>query len=91
MEIFIEDLLAGIVIVVSAILLIVASIAYKRYRMGAALVAAFIFLMFLLKGILYEINNYMHLPFDLLTSFLLVDVIILVSLYFALALRNDGS
>jgi len=88
MIIFAGDILAGIIIIVAIILLIVALLAYRRYGLKAALVSFFIFAVFLLKGIVYELNVYYSLNLDMLTLFLGLDVIILISLYFALALRG---
>ena len=88
MLIFASDVLAGILIVVASILLIVAILAYKRYKLRAAIISFFVFLLFLIKGIIYELNVYYSLDLNILAIFLGIDVAILISLYFALALRG---
>ncbi len=88
MVIFPSDILAGIIIMTAIILSIVALLAYRRYGLKAALVSLFIFLIFLLKGLLYELNLYFSWGLDILLIFLALDVVILISLYFALALRG---
>ena len=88
MVIFASDVLAGILIVVASILLIVAILAYKRYKLRAAIISFFVFLLFLIKGIIYELNVYYSLNLNTLAIFLGIDVAILISLYFALALRG---
>jgi len=88
MIIFAADILAGIIILVAFILLVVAILAYKRYGLKAGLISSFIFLIFLLKGVIYELNIYYSWGLDILAIFLALDVIILISLYFALALRG---
>ncbi len=88
MIIFPADILAGIIILIAIMLSIVALLAYRRYGLKAALISLFIFLIFLLKGVLYELNIYYSWGLDILLIFLALDVIILISLYFALALRG---
>ncbi len=88
MVIFASDVLAGILIVVALILLIVAIVAYKRYKLRAAIISFFVFLLFLIKGIIYELNVYYSWNLDIMAIFLGIDVAILISLYFALALRG---
>jgi|GEM_PF-4878593 hypothetical protein len=88
MILFAEDILAGIMIIVAIILFIVALLAYRRYGLKAALVSAIVFAIFLAKGIIYELNIYYSLNLDIITIFLGLDVIVLISLYFALALRG---
>lgn len=88
MTIFPSDVLAGILILVSLILLVVALVAYKRYRLKAAIISALVFAIFLLKGIIYETNIYYSLNLNVPEIFMGLDVIILISLYFALALRG---
>jgi len=88
MLIFASDIFAGILIVVAFILLIVAILAYKRYRLRAAIISFFVFLLFLTKGIIYELNVYYSWGLDIMAIFLGIDVAILISLYFALALRS---
>ncbi len=88
--IFAADVLAGIVIVVSALLMLVALVAYRRYRIPAAGISILIFLMFLTKAAVYEVNIYMDWGMDIVPIFLLADVVILISLYFTLALRADN-
>ncbi len=88
MLIFASDVLAGILIVVALILLIVAIVAYRRYKLKAAIISFFVFLLFLIKGIIYEINLYYSWDLNIIAIFLGIDVAILISLYFALALRG---
>ncbi len=88
MTIFPSDILAGILILVSLILLLVAFMAYRRYRLKAAIISTVIFTIFLLKGIIYEANLYYSMNLNVPEIFMGLDVIILISLYFALALRG---
>ena len=86
--IFTSDLLGGMLVVISAILLILALVAYKRYLLKAAIVSAFVFALFLLKGLVYELNIYFQWQLDMLWIFMLVDIVIVLSLYLALSLRG---
>ncbi len=88
MVIFPSDILAGILIVSAFILLIVAIIAYRRYSLKAALISSAVFLIFLIKGLIYEMNIYLSMNLNIPEIFMALDVIILISLYFALALRG---
>lgn len=86
--IFTSDLLGGMLVVISAILLILALVTYKRYLIKAAIVSAFVFILFLIKGLLYEFNIYFQWHLNMLWVFMLVDIVIVLSLYFALSLRG---
>ncbi len=85
---FIDDILAGMVIVISLLLLVVALIAYRRYRIKAMLVNSFVFILFLVNAIIYSLNSLFSLHMDMVFYFLLFDTIILFSLYFAIALKG---
>ncbi len=85
---FIDDILAGMVIVISLLLLVVALIAYRRYKIKAMLVNSFIFILFLINAIIYSLNSLFSLHLDMVFYFLLFDTIILFSLYFAIALKG---
>lgn len=91
MGIFLEDVLAGIVMVVAAVLMLVALVAYRRYRLGAAALSAVVFFIFLLKGLIYELNIYFNWGLNIISTFMLIDAVILLFLYFALALRSDSA
>jgi hypothetical protein len=88
MIIFASDILAGVLIIVSIILLIVAIIAYRRYKIKAAIISTFVFILFFLKGIIYELNALYSWNLNLMEIFISIDVTIMISLYFALALRG---
>ena len=85
---FIDDILAGMVIVISLLLLVVALIAYRRYRIKAMLVNSFIFILFLVNAIIYSLNSLFSIHLDMVFYFLLFDTVILFSLYFAIALKG---
>ena len=85
---FIDDILAGMVIVISLLLLVVALIAYRRYRIKAMLVNSFIFILFLINAIIYSLNSLFSFHLDMVFYFLLFDTVILFSLYFAIALKG---
>ncbi len=86
--IFTSDLLGGMLVVISAVLFILALITYKRYLIKAAILSAFVFALFLIKGLLYELNLYFQWRLDMLWIFMVVDIVIVLSLYFALSLRG---
>jgi len=88
MSIFITDLLAGILLVLSLLFLIISIIAYRRYRIGILLLTSVAFLLFLFKAIIYELNIYFEWDLQILQVFLLMDVIILIALYASVVKRG---
>jgi len=88
MSIFITDLLAGILLVLSLLFLIISIIAYRRYRIGILLLTSVAFLLFLFKAIIYELNIYFEWDLQILQVFLFMDVIILIALYASVVKRG---
>ena len=88
MSIFITDLLAGILLVLSLLFLIISIIAYRRYRIGILLLTSVAFLLFLFKAVIYELNIYFEWDLQILQVFLLMDVIILIALYASVVKRG---
>ncbi len=88
MVIFLNDVLGGIILVLSLILLIVAIVTYCRYHIKAALLSAVIFFLFLVKALIYEVAAYLGREINLVGTFLIVDIVILVTLYFVISLRG---
>ncbi len=85
---FINDILAGMVMVISILLIFVAILAYRRYRIKAMLINTFIFSLFLINSVIYALNSLMNLHLDMVFYFLVFDTVILFSLYFAMALKG---
>ncbi len=88
MVIFASDIVAGILLVTSLILLLVAVITYKRYGIKAAAISTLVFVLFFIKGVIYVLYVYYALNLDIIAAFMTIDVAILISLYFALAFRG---
>ncbi|MCD6276289.1 MAG: hypothetical protein J7J42_06065 [Thermoplasmata archaeon] len=88
MSIFITDLLAGILLVLSLLFLIISIIAYRRYRIGILLLTSVAFLLFLFKAIIYELNIYFEWDLQILQFSFLMDVIILIALYASVVKRG---
>ena len=88
MSIFITDLLAGILLVLSLLFLIISIMAYRRYRIGILLLTSVAFLLFLFKAIIYELNIYFEWDLQILQVFLFMDVIILIALYASVVKRG---
>ncbi len=88
MSIFITDLLAGILLVLSLLFLIISIIAYRRYRIGILLLTSVAFLLFLFKAVIYELNIYFEWDLQILQFSFLMDVIILIALYASVVKRG---
>ena len=88
MSIFITDLLAGILLVLSLLFLIIAIISYRRYRIGILLLTSVAFLLFLFKAVIYELNIYFEWDLQILQFSFLMDVIILIALYASVVKRG---
>jgi len=86
--IFLEDLLGGMLLVISLLLLIIAILTYRRYRFKAALISSIVFLLFFAKAVIYEVNTLLSLGLNMMSTFFLLDVLILITLYFAIAMRG---
>ncbi|MCD6370367.1 MAG: hypothetical protein J7L63_02585 [Thermoplasmata archaeon] len=86
--IFLEDLLGGMLLLISLLLLIIAILTYRRYHFKAALISSIVFLLFFAKAVIYEANTLLSLGLDIMTTFFLTDVFILITLYFAIAMRG---
>ncbi len=85
---FITDILAGILLIVAAVLLIIASVGYKRYRIKGMIFAIVAFFIFFIKALIYELNTLLTLNIDFMEISLLLDITILITMYFALALKR---
>ncbi len=80
------ELLAGIVMVLAAVLLFVSILAYKRERSWRLMLAGVVFTLFLIKGIILSISIFYKPLEDTSQSVvfhLLFDVVILLFLFFA--------
>ncbi len=88
MILFPVDLLGGMLLVLSLILLVIALITYRRYHLRAAMISSVVFLLFFVKALIYEANIYFQWSLELMGIFFLLDVIILAALYFSIALRG---
>ncbi len=85
---FPNDVLAGMILVVSIILTVVALIAYKRYRMRGMLLSAAAFFIFFIEGLLYVFNIFLNLKLDMLFWTFLLNLVILFVLYFSISLKR---
>ncbi len=85
---FITDILAGIVLIIAAVLLIIASVGYKRYRIKGMVFAIVAFFIFFIKALIYELNALLTLNIDFMEISLLLDITILITMYFALAFKR---
>ncbi len=85
---FINDILAGMVLVISLLLGIVATLAYVRYRLRAMLFNAIVFYLVAVNMAIYALNTLLALNLDMITVFLAFYVVVLFSLYFAISLKR---
>ncbi len=85
---FINDVLAGMVLVISLLLAIVAIVAYRRYRLKAMLFNSVVFILIAVNMVLYALNALWNLGMDMIMVFLAFYVVILFSLYFAISLKG---
>ena len=85
---FPNDIVAGMLMVVSAILSVVALIGYIRYRMKGMILSFVAFLIFLIESVLYTLNIFIKLKLDMLFWVLLLNLIILFVLYFSISLKR---
>ena len=81
-----DSLLAGLGLVISVFLVIVSAIAYGRSKKFRVLLASVVFLLFALKFIIYLLAVFT--PY--LELYFLIDVVILVAIYFSLVGRVKG-
>ena len=85
---FPDDILVGMVLVVSLILTFVGFVAYRRYRMKGMLFSSVAFLIFLIESLIYIFNIFLTLRLDILFWILLLNLVILVILYFSISLKG---
>ncbi|GEM_PF-4340646 len=85
---FINDVLAGMVLVVSSLLTIVALVGYRRYRLKAMIFNALVFAIMLIGMVVYILNILFEFGFDEVTILLSVDAFILFLLYFAMSFKG---
>ncbi len=80
------DVLAGLIMVLSALFLAVAVRTYRETGTKRAVLGAVVFLLFLLKALLYVLSAFYVLSFDI-THSLALDAGILIILYLFLISR----
>ena len=85
---FPNDILAGMILVVSLILTVVGLVAYKRYRLKGMIFSTTAFLIFLLESLIYMFNIFFNLQLDILFWTLLLNLVILIILYFSISLKG---
>ena len=85
---FPDDILAGMILVISLILTVVGLVAYRRYRIKGMLFSTIAFLIFLIESLVYVFNIFFNLHLDMLFCLLLLNLVILVILYFSISLRG---
>jgi hypothetical protein len=81
------ELLVAIISVLSAVLLVISALAYKREGTWKLLITSMIFCIFLIKGLILSISIFTDNFDDLannITFILLMDVVILLFLFFSL-------
>ncbi|NPA76073.1 MAG: hypothetical protein GXO25_08355 [Euryarchaeota archaeon] len=83
-----SDILAGIVLILSALFVFLSVIGYRRYKLKALLMNIVVFSLFFIDSLLYALNSLYSLGLDMLMLFLLSDVVILVVMYLAVALKR---
>ena len=85
---FPNDVLAGMILVVSLILTVVGLVAYRRYRLRGILFSTVAFLIFLVESLIYVFNIFFNLQLDMLFWLLLLNLAILVILYFSISMKG---
>ncbi len=85
---FPNDILAGMILVVSLILTIVGLVAYRRYRMRGIIFSSVAFLIFLFESLIYVFNIFFNLHLDILFWTLLLNLVILFILYFSISVKG---
>ncbi len=85
---FTNDILSGMVLILSVVLMTVSLLAYNRYRLKAMLFNFVAFFMFFLNALIYSLNSLLSLNIDVVFYFLLFDLIILVALYLGIAVKG---
>ena len=85
---FPTDVLAGMVLIVSVILFVVALVGYWRYRVKGMVFSALVFLLFFIESLIYVIYIIFNWKIDMLFILFLLNLIILFSLYFAISLKR---
>ncbi len=85
---FPNDILAGMILVVSLILTIVGLVAYRRYRMRGIIFSSVAFLIFLFESLIYVFNIFFNLHLDILFWTLLLNLVILIILYFSISVKG---
>jgi len=80
------DVLAGLILVLSALFLTVAVRAYRDTGTRRAMLGAVVFFLFLLKALLYVLSAFSLLSFDI-THSLALDAGLLIILYLFLITR----
>ena len=85
---YIDDILAGMVMIAALVLMVVGAVAYKRYHLKAMIMNFIVFLLFFINVIVYVCNELWNLNIGMTFVFLLVDTVILFVLYFAISLKG---
>ncbi len=85
---FPNDILAGMILVVSLLLFAVAVIGYMRYRIKGMIFSAIVFLLFFIESLLYIFLVLFSLKMDIIFINLLLNLIILFFLYFTISLKR---
>ena len=85
---FPNDILAGMILIVSLILTVVGLVAYRRYRIRGMIFSSVAFLIFLFESLIYVFNIFFNLHLDILFWTLLLNLVILFILYFSISMKG---
>ncbi len=85
---FINDVLAGMVVILSALFTVIGCIGYIRYRIKAMLMTTIAFITFLAASLMYTLNSLQILSFNTTTLLLCSDIVILIFLYLTITVKG---
>ena len=85
---FPNDILAGMILIVSLVLFLVAVIGYRRYRIKGMIFSSIVFLLFFIESLIYILIVLFNLKMDIIFITFLLNLIILFFLYFAISLKR---
>ncbi len=85
---YLRDIFAGIVIVLSLIFIMLSIAGYRRYRVPALRINILVFAIMLVDAVIYTLNTLYNLGVDTVLVFLISDSAILVGMYLALSMKG---
>ena len=85
---FPNDVLAGMILIVSAVLSVIGMVGYRRYRIRGMIFTTLVFILFFIESLLYILTVTFNLDMDMIFVTFLLNLIILFFLYFAISLKR---